>query len=108
MNTEEKVRLTDTCHNPKIQLLALRLLGRHYPDALSPAQKMAFNQYLQRAHRQADGDLVIDLRKEKKLNAAQALQEIIVLRGQPEIRSEQHALLTSLEEYLRNLNNLHA
>jgi exodeoxyribonuclease I len=95
----EKAAMTEKCSNPKLKSLAIRVLGRHYPDSLTHELKIEFERYLQQIS--ADGDqAIIDFKGNKRLTAKLALLEIEALRSSNSLNLAQQELINSLEKYL--------
>lgn len=100
LNVNEKSRFIDSIINKNIKALAVRLLGRHYPETLSPAQQEEFQRFLSAIHQPAERSLVLDFKGEQHLSPPQALAEIAILRQSAETTPLQHQLLNGLEAYL--------
>lgn len=97
----EKARLTENVSNPKLKMLAIRLLGRNYPDVLSEQQRQQFDEYMEKIASTDESNAIIDFRGEKRLSPLVALKDIAELRQTVELDSQQKSLLDGLEEYLR-------
>lgn len=96
----EKAKLTEQIQNPPLKTLAIRLLGRHYPEALTEQQKKQFADYMQTINTCDEALIPIDFKGNKRLTSRMALNEITELRKQPELDPQQHHLLNELEAYL--------
>jgi exodeoxyribonuclease-1 len=95
----EKAAMTEKCSNPKLKSLAIRVLGRHYPDCLTAELKIEFEHYLRQIS--ADGDdAIIDFKGNKRLTVKLALLEIEALRSSSSLNLAQQELINSLEKYL--------
>lgn len=90
---EDKEDLIKQFPNTIRQEQALRILGRHFPEALSDSSNQQFLEYLQ--------TIPIDYRGRQRLTRTQALQEIAFLKNKGGLDSEQVGLLEALEGYLR-------
>jgi exodeoxyribonuclease-1 len=99
VGTAEKTKLVTTIRNPKLQSLATRVLGRHYPDALTEEQKQQFTEYMQQVNAQDEAETIIDFKGGKRLTPKVALNDISNLRQQA-LNEEQRKLLDGLENYL--------
>jgi exodeoxyribonuclease-1 len=97
----DKTTMTDNIQNPKLKSLAIRLLGRNYPELLSEQQQQIFAEYMQRLNTTNEAEAIIDLKGERRLSPAAALQDIIVLREETTLDQEQHHLLDELETYIQ-------
>ena len=71
---------------------AMRIIGRHFPDALTTEEKAEFNAYLETTP--------IDFRGEKKLTREKALSDIAQLREENQCDEAQKKLLDALEGYI--------
>lgn len=94
---KEKAGLIDHFKNKKLRMLAVRLLGRHYPDVLTVNQADEFAGYLQKINQD---QAMIDYRGEKRLTAKEALRIISELRREEGLSEVQVGLLGDLESYL--------
>ncbi len=96
----EKAVMTEKLPNSNLKSLAIRLLGRNYPDHLTPELKQQFDHYLQQLNRE-ENDALIDFKGNKRLTAKLALLEIDAVRTAGGLDLEQQELLTGLENYLK-------
>ena len=96
----DKVALIASLKNPHLRKLAVRLIGRHFPDHLTPDLAEEFSHYLRRVHSDALVDSIVDFRGQPRLHPQAALREIHSLLNTP-LPPEQKTLLTSLESYLK-------
>jgi exodeoxyribonuclease-1 len=96
----EKAIMTEKLTNPKLKTLAMRLLGRNYPDSMTPPLKENFEGYLQQLNRE-ENDSLVDFKGNKRLSAKLALQEIEAVRTAGGLDLEQQELLEGLEKYLK-------
>ncbi len=81
----------------KLSMLALRILGRNYPDALLEPEAKIFSSYLQSLNAE---ETPIDYQGNKRLTRKTALQEITALRNEKKLTANDLTLLTELENYL--------
>ncbi len=93
----EKAKLVGTMQNEILQTLAIRILGRHYPDTLNEHQLKLFSDYLKKIT--IANEVMVDYRGEKKLSPQAALDDIHELR-KADLTSSQKNLLDELEQYL--------
>lgn len=98
---KEKARLTEYSSNPVLRTLALRLLGRHYPETLLPQQTEQFKQYMEQINPPHPDNALIDYQGKKRLTPGIALQEISELRLSNSLNPIQLGLLNDLETYLK-------
>lgn len=96
----EKAVLAQNLTNPKLKILAIRLLGRNYPEVLSAEQKQDFDEYLQQV-KSAETTPLIDFKGNKRLSPQTALRESNELRTTLTLDTAQKELLDELEIYLK-------
>jgi exodeoxyribonuclease-1 len=96
----QKVQLIQKWQNPRLKELALRILGRHYPNYLTPELAEQFAAYLRSLNTSDPAQITVDYRGNPRLTAAQALLDVGKLRTDRILDSEQTALLSGLENYL--------
>ncbi len=94
---QEKASMTQNVKTALLRNLAIRILGKHFPEAMTVEQKAVFEDYLQTAQSEA----VVDFRGEKRLGPVRALGEIEELRGRGDMSDQQLLLLEGLEKYLK-------
>ncbi len=97
--SEEKASLLETMQNPLIRAQAIRILGRHFPDALSAKQKEEFKQYMASINPAHEDHAMIDFQNKKRLTPRIALEQIDEIRKNKVLTEEQQSLLLSLERY---------
>jgi exonuclease I len=96
--------MSDTIHNPRLQTLALRLLGRHFPESMTQTQADQFSAYLSKMNNES----IVDYQGKPRLSATAALYEITDLRKKS-LEPAQMLLLDALEDYLEEkILNTHA
>lgn len=100
VHPEEKAIMTEHVKNPNLKMLAIRILGRHYPDVLRSEQKELFDEYMQKVTSSNEKDAVIDFRGQQKLSPAAAKKQIEELRAQNNLSLVQLNLLSELEQHL--------
>ena len=98
---DDKTAMTNTIQNPTLKQLAIRLLGRNYPELLSAEQQTVFTEYLERLDTTDEARAIIDLKGEKRLSPRAALADIALLRKETPLDVEQQQLLDELEHYLQ-------
>ncbi|MDR3478874.1 MAG: exonuclease domain-containing protein [Gammaproteobacteria bacterium] len=101
VNPTEKSASTEILNSPKLKSLAIRLIGRHYPESLSADQKREFDDYIQHINHPEKLEYIIDFKGEKRLSPLDALNEIAELREAGSLNTEQLMLLDELEQFLR-------
>ncbi|MCD6039361.1 MAG: exodeoxyribonuclease [Gammaproteobacteria bacterium] len=100
---QEKAKLIERIQNPTLQMLALRILGRHYPQTLSPPQAALFSEYMKKMNPAIEEEILIDYQGKKRLTPRIALKEIEELRQDPHLTAAQLKLLTPLESFYQRL-----
>lgn len=97
---EKRDSLIDSFSNTDIQNLAIRWLGRNYPETLSKQHQDLFNEYLKQTWKPKE--LIIDYRKQTKYTADNALKDIATLENEASTNKEQMILLKDYREWLEN------
>jgi exodeoxyribonuclease-1 len=92
----EKSRLAETISNLKLKVLVIRLLGRHYPDVLTSAQRQLYEDFRNLVETSA----IIDFKGNQRLTARQALAKCAEYRQSGSLSDKQLLLLDELEIYL--------
>jgi exodeoxyribonuclease-1 len=100
---KQKAKLTEQMQNPQLQMLSLRILGRHYPDALTTHQAEQFAHYMKKINPSDDNETLIDYQGKKRLTPRIALNEMVELRKDIALTPVQLKLLDELESYLTTL-----
>ncbi|MDF2529293.1 MAG: exodeoxyribonuclease [Gammaproteobacteria bacterium] len=85
--------------SPKIQSMAVRVLGRHHYSELPPEYQQQFDAYLSRIFSLDEAILLSDYTQKKRYSLARAFAEIAELRQRPDLSPKQLALLEELEAY---------
>jgi exodeoxyribonuclease I len=98
----EKAALITDIKNPALKKLAIRLVGRNYPDMLTTENKIEFDEYIRRVNSNATADMLIDFKGNSRLTPQQALSEITLLREKTALDASQIELLDQLESFLLN------
>jgi len=91
-----KLTIAKQFPSPIRQAQAFRILGRHFPEYLSDAERDDYQMYLQ--------SQPVDFRGEKKLTRAQALVDIEELQKNKTLDDTQKHLLNELKEHFLNGN----
>lgn len=99
---KEKALMTENLMDSNLKLLATRLLGRHYADVMTSAQKDNYAAYLQKVNPAEEIQGLVDFRGQMRLTPKAALSDIVELRDKGELTEEQVVLLNDLEVYLHN------
>ncbi len=97
---EKKAALTEQLQNPKLQTLAVRLLGKYYPETLNPRQTEQFSDYMKKKNPSTEEETLIDYQGKKRLTPTMALNEIAELRHDAVLTAMQLDLLNELETAL--------
>jgi exodeoxyribonuclease-1 len=96
----EKSKMIATVRNPSLSALAIRILGRHFPDFLNPEQGQYFSNYLAKINNNAN-EPIIDYKSNARLTPQVALQKIAEVRNENSLDDEQCLLLNDLELSLK-------
>lgn len=103
---ENKLIIAEKFPNSKRKLLAVRIMGRHYPEFLTENYLKSFNDYLAQINSAPIESLdnkennLVDYRGENKLTANQAIQKIEELRSTRNLDEEQIQLLNELRNHI--------
>lgn len=99
INAEEKANLQANLHHPLLATLALRILGRHFPHALSPEQNAKFTAYMDQISHDA---ALVDFRGDVKNTLSASYQRIAELKADATLDEMQQQLLIELEDNLKS------
>jgi exodeoxyribonuclease-1 len=102
----QKAELTQHVKNVSLQELALRILGKHYPEVLTPHQKEQFSNYMKKINPATEQDALIDYQGKKRLTPSTALNEALILRKDPTLTNLQLELLRELEAFYTNCRGI--
>lgn len=100
VTAKEKVRMTEHCQHPLLKTLATRLLGRHFPESLTPELAETFQTYLQKTKAEDQNDVLIDYQGKKRLTPKAALEQINEIKMTVPLDNEQQRLLDEMQHYL--------
>ncbi|MDX1900691.1 MAG: exonuclease domain-containing protein [Gammaproteobacteria bacterium] len=101
---KEKAKLAESAQSDLLQTLTTRLIGRHFPEALTSSLEDRFAEYLAAVKTPEDSKILIDHQGRKRLTPHLALAEIATLRAEPEKEKTQLKLLEEYEAYLQKLS----
>jgi exodeoxyribonuclease-1 len=96
----EKAMLVQKITNQNLQFLAIRLLGRHFPQMMSAKQADYFKEYMARIIHAVPSP-IIDYQGKPRLTPSLALEHIKTLRQEASLDEEQFIILRELEEALQ-------
>jgi len=96
----QKMTIAQQFSHPVHQQLALRIMGRHFPNELTAEQLNLFNQYLQKSLYGCEDGAGIDYRGQYKLTVPVALTDLNTLKNSA-LSAEQLALLDEFNNYYR-------
>lgn len=99
-NSKEKSSMTDQLRKSKLKQMAVRIMGRHFPDTLTDSQAEDFSKYLQQTDPNEETDIMIDFRGEQRLTCKKALAEISEIRKKDSLSDTQILLLDELKAYI--------
>lgn len=91
----QKSNMIESVKNTNLSLLATRILGRHFPDALNAAQAEYFENYIKKLTDHSSVP-IIDYKGNARLTRHVALQKIKDLQNENRLDDEQALLLDAL------------
>lgn len=97
---EKKPSVLKKFHNPRLQEIAMRLIGRHYQPYLTAALKEQFNAYLCRVNPQKAENSLIDWQGKPRLTPKISLAALDLIRATNANQSDTK-LLDELETYIK-------
>lgn len=97
---EDKANVVEKFQNPRLYELAMRLMGRHYPEQMTPHLSEAFSTYLHCLNSAPPEGTFIDFRAHPRMTASAALQKISEMQANKTCHAESMALLEELKSYL--------
>lgn len=101
-SVDEMVDTMLTIHDPGIQAMAARVIGRIHDDVLierAPLSYDNFQRYLQRVYTQDGNQALIDYRGQRRLTLSDVDNEISRIVNEGQCDQRQHEILDSLREY---------
>ncbi|HQW57830.1 MAG TPA: hypothetical protein PK583_02615, partial [Gammaproteobacteria bacterium] len=93
---DKKSKMIETVQNPNLSALAIRILGRHFPECLNSGQAEYFKNYIAQINNNATAP-IIDYKGAARLTPKIALQKIAEARNENSLDREQIGLLNNLE-----------
>jgi exodeoxyribonuclease-1 len=106
VHAKDKAHMAETVSNPKLYALALRILGRNFPEVMSEKQKEEFAVHVRHARVSEESDAAMDFKGKRRLTPKMALQQIAELRDLNQTDNEKLTLLQELETELMNICNV--
>lgn len=100
---DDKVKLISQFTDPNYREMALRVIGRHFPDTLSDKQQALFQDYLAQVYTRDPATALIDFRGAKRFTLTDAENDLTKIRQQIQLSAERQALLQELAEYYQTL-----
>ncbi|MBW2518564.1 MAG: exodeoxyribonuclease I [Deltaproteobacteria bacterium] len=97
----EKEAIARRLKSQDARSLAVRLLGRNYPQQLSPDLAGEFEAYLRRVNPDREDDAIVDYRKVPRMTPSAALAEIRQLIKSGGLDNHQKKLLDDLQKYIK-------
>lgn len=94
---QKKIDLLKSAPTQTMKEQALRILGRHYFEALPPDEQATFTLYLKNAYS------TLDYRGKPRMTRTAALSEIAQLRNSGGLDDEQIKLINGLEQYIQDV-----
>ncbi|MBX9587176.1 MAG: exodeoxyribonuclease I [Gammaproteobacteria bacterium] len=101
-----KIALLNDFHNPCLQSLAIRYIGRLHPEKLPPQYQRIYGEYLAKVNPQDSEEAMIDYRRQHRLTPRNALLEISAIQSDSELTARQQELLLGLKNYIVNQFNI--
>lgn len=98
---DKKAGIAEQFRNPRLQQIASRLIGRHYPEHLTPRLTELFTQYLHCRNSPDNLTAPVDYRGNKRLTATAAKESLVQIRNVGSLEEEKMELLKGLEEFIR-------
>ena len=99
---EEKKDLARRLKSPDARKLAVRLLGRNYPQHLSEDMTAEFQAYLRHVNPTREDEALVDYRGAPRMTPTAALKEIRRLRQSERLDPAQMELLDDLQNYIQS------
>jgi exodeoxyribonuclease-1 len=99
-NPEDMAGLIGEFTNPTARSLAVRIVGRNFPEHLPEGYSSEFEAYLKRVNPPMAEDSLKDYTGKSRTTAQSALAELRQLRSDQTLDAQQHGLLDELETYL--------
>jgi exodeoxyribonuclease-1 len=97
----EKEAIAKRLKSQDARSLAVRLLGRNYPQQLSPELAGEFEAYLRRVNPDREDDAIVDYRKVPRMTPSAALAEIRQFKKSGGLDNHQKKLLDDLQNYIK-------
>ncbi len=99
----EKAMMIERFRNPDLQQLAIRIIGRNYPEHLPTEYRAPFANYLQMVLATDIEKLPINFKGEKRLGFTQAMKELEETKNRSGLSTEQLELLSQLGHHYQQL-----
>lgn len=96
---QNKIKFGNEFTEKHLKEILIRIMGRHFPDFLSQAEKDYFQEYMTSIRSNSEEKIKVDYKGVKRTTPKQALEEIKELYQQT-LDSDQHDILKELESYL--------
>lgn len=101
-----KIALLEDFHNPCLQALAIRYIGRLHPEKLPAQHQQTYGEYLACVNPAKLEEALLDYRRKPRLTPQGALMEINTLQTDSALTEGQQQLLVGLKNYLGAQFNL--
>ncbi len=99
---DEKEAIAQRLTSPEARALAIRVLGRNFPQQLSQNSAAEFKTYMHRVNPAREDEALVDYKGQTRMTPSAALAEIKQLRKSGGLDKEQLALLDELQNYIKN------
>lgn len=102
-NVKDMAALSATTNNSVLRELAMRILGRNYPDAMTPELKDEFAQHMQQVTTRDEKSALTDYRGNKRTLPCVALKEIDEILTCEPLPDSERKLMVDLQAYLQRM-----
>ena len=100
---QAKGAMIERFHNIDLQNMAIRIVGRHYPEYLPEAYRAKFQSYLNQVLSDSIDSLPADFKGEKRLGYPQVMQVLTELENKSGLTVDQKELIAALAGYYHKL-----
>lgn len=97
---DKKASVAEKFYNPRLQEIAARIIGRHYPQYLTPLLAEKFTTYLECIKSKDLENIPTDWRGEKRLTVKMAMRNMAKIKEAGNKEGKELELLSGLEKYL--------
>jgi exodeoxyribonuclease-1 len=101
-----KIALLNDFHNPCLQALAIRFIGRLHPEKLPANYQRSYGEYLSKVNPTTAEEALVDYRRKLRLTPQSAMTEINTLQSDSALSELQQKLLSGLKNYIATQFNV--